>query len=111
MMLIGDAVNDADVERRAEKLIGKDVRAADQMFGSRQQTLEDTNRAGREMIAYPVKGDVMGSSRYVVEASKSTVIALTKTKQNIDGMEDVIKHTALSAKLVGQPPPGVLPRG
>ena len=104
MMLVGEAVNDADIEDRAEKLVGREVSAADQMFGSRQETLEDTNRAGREMIVYPVKGDVVGSSRYVVEASRSTVVALTKTKQNIDGMEDVIKQTALRAKLVGKNP-------
>lgn len=104
MMLIGEAVNDADIEDRAEELIGKNVRSADQMFGARQETLEDTNRAGRELIIYPVKGDLMGSSRYVVEASRSTVVALTKTKRNIDGLEDVIKQASLKAKLIGKNP-------
>lgn len=102
IMLIGDAVNDADIEDRAMKLVGKDVSAADRMFGARQETLEDTRRAGREMIVYPVKGDLPGSSRYVVEASNSEIVALTKTKQNIDGMEDVLRHTALKAKLAGK---------
>ena len=111
MMLIGDAVSDVDVDDRAERLVGKEVTAADQMFGSRQETLEDTNRAGRQMIVYPVKGDVMGSSRYVVEASKSTVTALTKTKQDIDGAEDLIRGVNLRGKLIGQGPAACQTRG
>lgn len=102
MMMIGDAVNDADIKDRSEKLVGKDVSAADRMFGSRQETLEDTKRDGRMMIVYPVKGDVLGASRYVVDASNSVIVALTKTQQNSDGMEDVIRQAALKVKLVGK---------
>ena len=41
-MLVGDAINDGDVKKRAEILLNEPVSAADRMFGARLETFEDT---------------------------------------------------------------------
>lgn len=102
VMLIGDAVNDADVQQRAEKLIGRNIAAADEMFGARRETLEDTGKRGRWIVVYPVKDDILGTSRYVVESSYGSITALSRTIQNIDGAEDIIREMDLRPKLIGK---------
>ncbi len=104
MMLIGDAINDSDVKDRAGELLGNKVDAADQMFGERLETFDDTRRLHHEVVVYPVKGDLLGSSRYVVEVRNARIISLSKSKHNIDGIEDVVKGAALGATLVGKNP-------
>jgi hypothetical protein len=59
---------------------------------------------GVSMIAYPVKLDVLGSSRYVVEVADGRIVILAKTKQNIDGSEDMIKAESLKYKFIGKTP-------
>ncbi len=39
MMLVGDLVNDADVKQRSEALMGRNITAADSLFGDRLETL------------------------------------------------------------------------
>jgi hypothetical protein len=111
VMLIGEAVDDADVENKAAELVGKEVSLANLMLGEQLEALDDTGRHGRAMFVYPVKGDMLNSSRYVVEASNGTVVALTKTKQNIDGAEDVIKAVDLKTRVIGETPAGCRTRG
>ncbi len=104
MTLIGDAVSHADVKNRYEKLSGKGPEAADEMFGSRLETLVDTRRPEREVMLYNVKGDVLGSSRYVVEVSDGAIIAVSKKTKNKDGVEDVVRQSGLKGKLIGKNP-------
>ena len=104
LMVVGDGINDADVQQRADDLLGHNIAAADSMFGARQETLEDTRGRGRMMIVYPVKGDLLGTSRYVLEVSNGAAVALTKTIQDIDGMEDVIREASLRQALLGKGP-------
>ena len=104
MMVVGDAVHNADVGRRQEELAGQGTAAADEMFGSRVETLIDTRKANRELLVYPVKGDLLGASRFVAEVSDGKITALTRTKQNIDGVEDAIKTAGLRKKLSGKKP-------
>ncbi len=104
MMLVGDLVNDADVKQRSEALMGRNITAADSLFGDRLETLEDSRHRGRWMVVYPVKGDLLGSSRYVVEANFGEIRAISKTIQNIDGAEDVIHGLDLRSKLKDQRP-------
>jgi hypothetical protein len=103
-MLVGDAINDADVKDRRDTLMGKPEKAADDMFGPREETLVDVDRAGVSMIFYPVKNDIFRSSRYVVEVENGLIVVFTKTKQNIDGVEDLIHDATLEKKLVGKTP-------
>lgn len=104
MMLVGDLVNDADVKQRSEALMGRNIAAADNIFGDRLETLEDAQRRGRWMVVYSVKGDLLGTSRYVVEANFGEIRAISKTKQNIDGAEDVVRGLDLRSKLMDQRP-------
>jgi hypothetical protein len=103
-MVVGDLVSDVDVDNRQEELVGQPETAADRMFGARIETCDDVQRQGVSMIAYPVKLDVLGSSRYVVEVADGRIVTLAKTKQNIDGSEDMIKAEALKYKFIGKTP-------
>ncbi len=103
-MAIGDAINDADVKKRQEKLFDQRVSAADEMFGAREETLVDANDAQRELITYPVKGDLMNSQNWVVESRNGKLVALSRVKRNIDGVEDVIKAAAIEPKVIGKTP-------
>ena len=103
-MLVGDLVNDSDVNNRRPKLMGRPETASDNMFGARLETFDDVERQGVSMIAYPVKLDVLGTSRYVVEVEDGRIVTLAKTKQNIDGSEDMVKAASLKKKLIGKTP-------
>jgi hypothetical protein len=103
-MVVGDIISDVDVDNRQEELVGQPETAADRMFGARIETCDDVQRQGVSMIAYPVKLDVLGSSRYVVEVADGRIVILAKTKQNIDGSEDMIKAESLKYKFIGKTP-------
>jgi hypothetical protein len=104
MMLVGDAINDADVKDRRDLLMGKPEKAADSMFGQRLETLVDADRQGVSMIFYPVQGDILHSSRYIVEVENGAIVVFAKTKQNIDGVEDLVHNADLEKKLIGKAP-------
>ena len=103
-MAIGDAINDADVKKRQEELFDKPVTAADEMFGERQETLVDADDPQRELITYLVKGDPLDTQNWVVEARGGKLVALSRVKRNIDGIEDAIKAMALEPKVMGKSP-------
>jgi len=104
IMLIGDLVDDADVAKRQSNLIGKKAAAADSIFGSRLETLVDTKRSTREIVIFPVKGDLLAQSRYIVEVSDNRITAVTKAKHNIDGVEDMVKAKLFELELAGKTP-------
>ena len=103
-MIAGDAINDADVKDRRGLLMGKPETAADSMFGSRLETLVDVDRQGVSMIFYPVQVDPLKTSRYIVEVENGAIVVFAKTKQNIDGVEDIIHNASLETKLIGKAP-------
>ena len=103
-MVVSDVVNDVAVDTREKELIGRGPEAADAMFGGRLETLVDARAANRQLLLYPVKADLLNQSRYVVEATRGRITALTKGKRNIDGVEDIIKSAALEKKLLGKRP-------
>ena len=103
-LVAGDAINDADVKDRRDKLIGQNETAADEMFGQRLETLVDVDRPNVKIIFYPVKIDLMKKSRYIVELEDGVVVVFAKTKQNIDGVEDMIHDARLEKKLIGKTP-------
>lgn len=103
-MLVGDAISDGDVKDRRDLLIGKPEKAADTMFGARLETLVDTDRQDVSMVFYPVPNDLLKSSRYIVEVEKGVIVVFAKTRQNIDGVEDLIHNASLEKKLIGKTP-------
>ena len=103
-LIAGDAINDSDVKDRRSKLMGQDETAADSMFGSRLETLIDVERRGVSIIFYPVKNDLFKKSRYIVELEGGVVVMFAKTKQDIDGIEDLIHDANLERKLIGKTP-------
>ncbi len=103
IMVVGDVVSDIDVKNRQEDLVGKTATAADGMFGQRLSTLVDPRR-DRRLIVYSVKGDLLGQKRFVVELVEDRIVALSKTSENIDGAEDIIKAAALRDKLLKRTP-------
>ncbi len=102
-MIVGDMINDADVEKRAAILMNQPVAAADEMFGARLETLEDTT-AERELVLYPVKMDLLNTERYAVEVVNNTITAVSRMKRNIDGSENVLKQMLLEDKVMGKNP-------
>lgn len=103
-MAIGDVINDGDVKKRQEKLHGQPVSAADEMFGAREETLVDAQDPQRELMTYLVKGDPLDTQNWVVEARGGKIVALSRVKRNIDGVEDVIKAAAIKPKVLGKSP-------
>ena len=75
--------------------------AADEMFGARLETLEDTTEE-RELVLYPVKMDLFKSQRYAVEVVNNNITAVSRMKRNIDGSENVLKHMHLKNKVMGK---------
>ena len=103
-LIAGDAINDADVKDRRSKLMGQNEAAADNMFGTRLETLIDVERPNVSVIFYPVKNDLFKKSRYIVELEDGVIVVFAKTKQNIDGIEDLIHDANLERKLIGKTP-------
>ena len=100
-MIVGDMVHDADLKKRAEKLMNQPVAAADEMFGARLETLEDTTTE-RELVLYPVKMDLLKSQRFAVEVVNNNITAVSRMKRNIDGSENVLKQMQLKNKVMGK---------
>ena len=103
-LIAGDAINDADVKDRRSKLMGQGEAAADDMFGSRLETLVDVERPEVRIIFYPVQHDLFKKSRYIVELEDGVIIVFAKIKQDIDGIEDLIHDAHLEKKLIGKTP-------
>ena len=103
-LIAGDAINYADVKDRRSKLLGQDEATADSMFGTRLETLIDVERRGVKIIFYPVKNDLFKKSRYIVELEDGVIVMFAKTKQDIDGIEDLIHDANLERKIIGKNP-------
>ena len=104
LMLVGDVVADADLGDREAELMGKPPSAADEMFGERTDTFIYLSDESRQVLWYAADADLLSVDRYLVEVSDEEIVALTKTKENIDGAEDVIRALGLRSKLIGKPP-------
>lgn len=102
-MVVGDLINDADVENRKDELIGKGPEAADEMFGVREDTLVGTE-GDRLIILYPVKGDIAKLYTWVVEVSGGEIYAVSKAQRYADAGEDIIREGVLKDKLIGRTP-------
>ena len=103
MKVVGDTVNEVDVSEQAKKLVGQPVAAADAAFGTRIRTLEEVT-THREMMTYPVKNDVLGMFRWIVEVENGRIVALAKAQNDPGGGKDVVKKTAMKEMLTGKSP-------
>jgi hypothetical protein len=101
--VVGEAVNEVDVDKHAKELVGQPVEKADAEFGQRIETAVDT-QSPRMLIVYNVKDDVLHKTRWVVEAENGRTIALSKADHNPDGGKDIIKDALLDRKLMNKTP-------
>ena len=99
--VVGDEVQEAEVEERGKKLIGQPLRAADAEFGPRIESLADT-RSPRVVIAYRVKGDLTDRFRWVVEAENDRIVALAKAIRNADVGKDQVKTFVMKEMIEGK---------
>jgi hypothetical protein len=100
--LVGDVVEDADVKQRGEALVGRPVSAADEMFGKPIDAFKDV-QSDRRWRTYPVKLDVLGRQRYVVEVLGDKVVSVSKTEKS-DRKVDIPRALILKQKVKGKPP-------
>lgn len=101
LKLVGDAVDEAEVDNQAKALIGQPPESADAAFGPAQDAAVD-EKSGREVRAYAVKNDLMGSQRWVVEIDRGRIVALSKAKRDPDGGKDIARRVMLDQKLLGK---------
>ncbi|MFH0982126.1 MAG: hypothetical protein V2A79_11360 [Planctomycetota bacterium] len=100
--LVGEAVDDHDVQQRKPLLLGKGAAAGDEMFGQRHDTLVD-DAAGTQWLIYREPGESFSESFYVVETGPDGhITGLFKCKRNADGLEDVEKTKYLAALVYGK---------
>jgi hypothetical protein len=101
--VVGHTVDETDVDGHSKRLLGQAPGAADAEFPPRVDTLEDI-RTRREMITYPVKGDILHRSRWVVEVENNRIVALAKLDYDADGGKDAIRKAVLRDKVIGKTP-------
>ncbi len=102
--LIGSAVDDADVKKHSEKLLGAELTAADEVFGERIDTLRDVNST-RAWVIYPVKDyNILGKDRYVVEVYDDKIVAFTRAEKNSKSKTDIPRALLIANKVKGKPP-------
>jgi hypothetical protein len=100
--LVGDVIEDEDVKQRGEALVGRPVSAADEMFGPPVDVFNDVH-GGRCWRTYPVKFDVLGRQRYVVEARGGRIVSVSKADKNTRKL-DVPRALILKEKVRGDSP-------
>lgn len=101
--VVGDTVHEVDVDVKSEKLVGQPLQAADTEFGPRLAAFAETN-SKRELVTYPVEGDVLSQFRWVIEAENGKIVAVAKSQNNPDGGKSIIKKALLESKVIGKSP-------
>jgi len=100
--LVGDVIEDADVKQRGEALVGRPVSAADEMFGQTIDVFKDVH-SDRRWRTYPVKLDVLGHQRYVVEVLSNKVVSVSKSEKSSRKV-DIPRALILKEKVKGKSP-------
>lgn len=101
--VVGDVVNDVDMDDRAKQLVGQPLARADATFGQRIRTLQEHN-TGRQMITYPVKGDLLDTYRWAIESEAGRIVAIAKLQKNPDGGKSISEKLLLKAIVDGKRP-------
>ena len=100
--LVGDVIEDGDVKQRGETLVGRPVSVADEMFGQTIDVFKDVH-SDRRWRTYPVKLDVLGHQRYVVEVLSNKVVSVSKSEKSSRKV-DIPRALILEAKVKGKSP-------
>ncbi len=100
--LAGDLIEDGDVKQRSEALVGRPVSAADETFGKTIDVFKDVG-SDRRWRMYPVKLDMLGHQRYVVEVFAEKVVSVSKTEKS-GRKVDIPRALILKEKVKGKPP-------
>ena len=103
--LVGQVVDDEDVKKKAEQLIGQPPSVADEVIGERIDTLRDVN-GSRQWIIYPVKYDVLNKNRYIAEVENGKITAVTKAEKYASKL-DLPRALIYKAKTEGKSPEAV----
>jgi len=100
--LVGDVIEDGDVRQRGEALVGRPVSAADEAFGKPIDVFKDV-RSDRRWRTYPVKLDVLGHQRYVVEILADKIVSVSKAEKS-GRKVDIPRALLLKEKVKGKAP-------
>jgi len=79
--LVGEVIEDIDVKQRGESLVGRPVSAADEAFGKPVDVFKDV-RGERRWRTYPVKLDLLGRQRYVIESLNDRIASVSKAEKS-----------------------------
>lgn len=101
--VVGAAVNDADVKDKAAILMGASVADCDAVLGQPLDAFH-SDQPVRDWRAYPVKNDVVGNYRYLIEFRGGRVIAVSKAQRVSDVVVDAATYAYFKEKCMGQSP-------
>ena len=101
--LVGFAVDEVDVNEKAEELMGVSTEMADATLGSPMDVFRG-ERPPREWRMYAVKYDALGKYRYLVEIRDGKVIALSKVDRSCDLALDTATRAVLDDEVEGYTP-------
>ncbi len=100
--LFGEVIEDEDVQRRGEELVGRPITVVDEMFGSPIDAFKDEH-GDRRWQTYPVKLDLLGHQRYVVEVVGGKVVSVSKAEPS-GRKVDIPRALILEGKVKGKTP-------
>ena len=102
MHVVGKEVDDVETDKLGRQLIGQRPADADALLGERLDVLRDVHSA-REWLVYPVKLDLLGQKRYVVEVAQNQIVGLKMVERN-SGKVDIPLKLYYEAKAKGKRP-------
>ncbi len=100
--LVGEVIEDVDVKQRAEALVGQPVSAADEVFGPTADVFKEVD-SERRWRTYPVKLDLLGQQKYVVEAWAGKIVSISKAEKS-GRKVDIPRALILEQKVKGKSP-------
>ncbi len=100
--LFGEVIEDDDVRRRGEELVGRPITVVDEMFGTPIDAFKDEH-SERRWQTYPVKLDLLGHQRYVVEVVGGKVVSVSKAEPS-GRKVDIPRALILEGKVKGKTP-------
>lgn len=103
--VIGGVVDSADVKDKEKDLLGKSPSAADEMLGSRIDTMRQQG-GSRVWAIYDVAGltNPLGKDNYVVEITGGKIHSLSRVETTPDAKTDLPRVALLEKKVKGKSP-------
>ena len=101
--VVGKGVDEADVQKLEENLLGKEPAVVDQALGDRLDVLRDVH-GERYWLVYPVKLDPLDTHRYLIEVKDDRVTAIAKVEETGATRADIPRKLLYKEKLKGKTP-------